>query len=344
MGKVTIRDVAKRAGVGVGTVSRVLNDSPDVSRETRTKVLTAINQLGYRPSSVARSLSKGERSLAVGIIVPFFTRPAFVGRLQGIEAVLAQSQYDLILYNVETQKKCDALFLKIPNERRVDGLISISLLPSKKSLELFRNANMPVVLVDAAHPELFSIEIDDIDGGRQVTQHLVDLGHRDIAFISDQLDSYFGSRASKKRFIGYQSVIEENGLPFKPEYHRQGEYSRSAAYNLTQGLLMLDAPPTAIFATSDTLALGVIEAIRQSGLKVPEDISVVGYDDIEVAATVRLTTIHQPLYQSGVEGAEALLQLLDHSLGDEELPNSFVLPVSLAVRDTTGPPSTGYGK
>jgi LacI family transcriptional regulator len=338
MSRVTIRDVAKKAGVGVGTVSRVLNNSPQVSEETYQRVTAAIRELDYRPSSVARQLSLGGRTLAVGIIVPFFTRPAFMGRLQGVEAALTQTKYDLILYNVETPEQRDRLFRHVPQEGRVDGLLSIALVPPRAVIDYCRNVELPLVLVDADHPELPSIRMDDFGGAHQAISYLIELGHRKIAFVSDIIETDFGSFATKRRFAGYRAALEEHGIPFREEFVKQGEYSRLTAFNLTSDLLKQPDLPTAIFATSDTLALGVIEAIRSAGLRVPRDISVVGYDDIDIATSFNLTTIHQPLYQSGVEGVEALLQLLDNGLQSSTV-TSYTLPVHLVIRETTSPPS-----
>ncbi len=331
----TIRDVAKRAGVGIGTVSRVLNNSPSVSEETRQKVLAAIEELNFRPNVLARQLSSGGGMLSIGIITPFFTRPAFVGRLEGIEHELAQTDYDLILYNVETPEQKQNLFRRVPSERRVDGLIIIALYPTDEDVAHFRRSGMPVVLVDAYHPDLPSITIDDEDGGRQAVQHLVSLGHRRIAFISDDLETPFGFRASAQRLRGYHQVLREAGIPTRPEYQKHGQYGRQNAFYLMQELLEVAEPPTAIFSTSDTQALGAMEAIEKLGLRIPDDISVVGYDDIEVATYVGLTTIRQPFYQSGVEGVHLLMQVLE---GMEGSSGSIRLPVSLVVRSTTAPP------
>lgn len=336
MARPTIRDVAQKAGVGVGTVSRVLNNSPLVSEATRQRVIEAIEALNFRPSQVARQLSTGGRSLAVGIIAPFFTRPAFVGRLQGIEAALTQSDYDLILYNVETPEQRDECFRRIPRDRRVDGLISIALRPSDHVIDLFERAEIPLVLLDTHHPALCSIRIDDEDGARQATTHLVELGHSRIAYVSDRLDGNFGFQASRRRYEGYRTVLEEHGIPFREVYHRQGDFGRHTAHRLTEELMALPEPPTAIFAASDTQALGVLEAIRQMDLHVPEDISVVGYDDIEMAAYIGLTTVHQPLYQSGVESADALSSLLTKNGEPDRLTT---LPVELIVRQTTATPA-----
>ncbi len=297
-------------------------------------MLTVIARMDFQPNRVARQLSTGGKSRSIGIIAPFFTRPAYVGRLEGVEYLLADSGYDLILYNVETPDQRDDLFYRIPLEKRVDGLIIISLYPGDDAVWHFKRNRMPVVLVDSYHPELPSVRIDDISGGRQATAHLADLGHQRIAFISDDLESPFGFKASANRLQGFRETLEEKGVPFNPLYHRFGEYGRAKAHQLADELLALEEPPTAIFATSDTQALGVIEAIQAARMRVPEDISVVGYDDLEVAQYVGLTTISQPFYESGIEGTRALFDLLD---GNAQTPETVSLPVSLVIRQTTGP-------
>lgn len=329
----TIRDVAKKAGVGVGTVSRVLNNSPHVSEATRQKVALVIQELDFHPSQIARRLSTG-KSLAIGVIAPFFTRPAMVGRLEGIEAALAQSDYDLILYNVETPEQCAKVFQDIPRERRVDGLIIVSLNPSDSDVAHFHRNGMPIVLVDTYHPEMPCVMMDDTSGGRQATEHLVGLGHSRIAFISDVIDNPFGFQASANRRTGHYAVLEENGIAVNPDYHRQGEYGRHTAHRLTREVMSLEEPPTAIFAASDTQAIGVLEALQELGFTVPDDVSLIGYDDIPAAEYLGLTTIRQPMYQSGVEGVNTLLKILNYTSSATAFTT---LPVGLVERETTGP-------
>jgi LacI family transcriptional regulator len=333
MTPVTIRDVAKRARVGVGTVSRVLNDSPSVSEPTRQKVLAAITELDYSPNPIARRLSLG-KTLTVAVIVPFFTRPSFVGRLRGIEYALADSEYDLIVYNVETTAKRDAYFHSVPRRERVDGLLIISLSPRDADVDHFLQADVPTVLVDARHPRLSRAVIADVDGGRMATQHLIDLGHRKIGYVSDRLENPFNFVSSRDRYEGYLQALDEAGIPFRPKYHRQGEHGRKEARDMASALLSLPDPPTAIFAASDTQAIGVLEAARDASLKVPEDLSVIGYDDIEVAEYLHLTTIRQPLFVSGVEGVELLLETI---AAPPPTPRRVLLQTELVVRDTTAP-------
>ena len=331
---VTIRDVAKRAGVGVGTVSRVLNDSPLVSRQTRAKVQAVIEELDYTPSPLARRLSLG-RTMTIGVIAPFFIRPSYVERLRGVDTVLAESEYDFIIYNVETVARRDACFRDILRQERVDGLLIITLPPTDEEVERLKQANIPTVLVDGAHPQISHVMIDDVAGGYQATRHLLDLGHRKIGYISDLLqESPFGFRPVADRYQGYRNALADAGIEFRPEYHRQGELSRREASRLAHELLTLPDPPTAIFAYSDTQAFGVLRAAQNLGLKVPEQLSIIGYDDIEISEFLHLTTIRQHLLESGQRGAELLLAEIAHP----GPPQEIILPTDLVLRSTTAPP------
>ena len=336
MASSTIRDVARKAGVGVGTVSRVINGSTAVSESTRQKVLAAIDALDYSPSPIARRLSLG-RTLTIGVIAPFFIRPSYVERLRGVEATLAESEYDFIIYNVETVTRRDACFRDIPRQERVDGLLIMTLKPSEKEIDRFRQFDMPFVLVDCVNPDVSHVAIDNVQGGYLATKHLIDLGHTKIGYISDLLqESPFGFRPVKDRYEGYRQALEEAGIAFNPDYHRQGELSRREARRLATELLAMPDPPTAIFAYSDTQAFGVLRAAQDIGLKIPEQLSVIGYDDIEISEFLHLTTIRQHLYESGVKGAELLLNEIGNSAAEKQ---SVFLPPELVVRDTTAVPA-----
>jgi DNA-binding LacI/PurR family transcriptional regulator len=332
---VTIRDVAKQAGVGLGTVSRVLNDSPLVSEATRQRVLEVIAELNYSPSPTARRLSL-RKTLTIAAIVPFFTRPSFIERLRGVESALAESKYDLTMFNVETVARRDACFRDIPRRERVDGVLIISLAPRDEETARFAAAGVPVVLVDAIHPALSWTVTDDVGGGQLATQHLLNLGHRRIGYISDPLESPFNFTSSRNRYQGYRQALDTAGIPFRPDYHREGEHGRYEARHLADELLSLPEPPTAIFAASDTQAMGVLEAARDANLDVPRDLSVIGYDDVEVAEYLGLTTMRQLLFESGQQGVELLLEMLENP---ETQAEHRVLPAELILRGTTAPPS-----
>jgi len=330
----TIRDVARRAGVGVGTVSRVINNNPQVSEETRQRVLQVINSLGYVPNPIARKLSTG-RTLTIAVIVPFFTRPSFNERLRGIESFLASSDYDLVIYNVETVERRDVCMQEIPRKDRFDGVIIMSLSPRDDDLPYLQRANIPLVLVDANHPSLASLHrviVDDIAGGYQATRHLIELGHTRIGYVSDYLETPFNFTSSRFRLEGYKQALHEAGIPFCQDYHQQGEHGRAESYSMAMKLLSLPDFPTAIFAASDTQAMGVLQAANELGLRVPYDLSVIGYDDIEIAEYLGLTTVRQLLYESGRRGVELLLNIVDHINLE---PVCEVLPTQLIVRKTT---------
>ncbi len=330
----TIRDVARQAGVGVGTVSRVLNESTAVSETTRIKVLTAIEDLNYVPNSMARRLSLG-RTMTVGILAPFFTRPSVVERLRGIEAVLAPTPYDLSLFNVETLNRRESCFRDIFRRERIDGLLVITLIPNESETKRLLKANIPTVLVDAYSDVFDCIVIDDVYGGRLATKHLLDLGHRRIGFISHYLADDFGNGSSKDRFVGYRQALQEAGVPFRPEYVEEGGADRDAAHEMASKLLALDERPTAIFAASDAQAVGILRAAQTFDLAVPEDLSVIGYDDIELAEYINLTTIHQPLIQSGTQGAEILLDIMQDEV---DIRQQVMLPIHIVPRGTTAVP------
>jgi LacI family transcriptional regulator len=332
---VTIRDVAKRAGVGIGTVSRVLNDRDSVSELTRNKVQAAIEDLNFSPSTIARRLSSG-KTMAIGVIVPFFTNASVVRRLQGIASVLADSEYDLVLFDVENTENRDILLTNIVQRKMVDGLIILSLKPTDSDLERFLQAGVPAVVVDARHPELSSIYVDNVQGGELATQHLINLGHKKIGYISDFPDNPFNLSPVYDRHQGYKIALKKAGISYRQEYYREASLNSQDARLKAVELLRLPDPPTAIFAYCDSQAIGVLEAARDVGLQVPQDLSVIGYDDVDAAQYLQLTTVRQCLFESGVKGAQLLLEVM----GDVfYAPQEFLLPTELIIRGSTAVPS-----
>jgi DNA-binding LacI/PurR family transcriptional regulator len=333
----TIADIAARSGVGLGTVSRVLNGSPRVSAETREKVEAAISALNYVPSAAARGLSRG-RTFNIAVMAPFFTRSAFVERIRGIEAAIADSPYDMVIYNVETVEKRDRCYRTVPDRRRADGVIIISLPPSADDLLQIAGAGLPIVFMDVKDPACAGFDrvlIDDVRGGRLATEHLIGLGHRRIGFIGDIPQPGFNFTSGSDRFAGYCQALDAAGLAFRPDYHLDGVFGQKVARDLALGMLSLPERPTAIFASNDTQALGVLEAARDLGLDVPGDLSVVGYDDIEISEFLGLTTVRQRLFESGQHGVGALLGRIDDPAA---APRCDILPIELIVRRTTSPP------
>ena len=332
---VTIADVARLAGVGRGTVSRVLNDRTNVDPTTRARVLAAIKSLDFVPNQTARRLSLG-RTQTVAVILPFLTRPSSVERLRGIELTLASAGYDLIVFNVETADRRDAVFRDLPRPERVDGLIIVSLSPHAAELERIERSGLPTVLVDAHHRALPRVVADDVRGGRLATQHLIGLGHRRIGFIGDIPRTPLAFTSSRLRLTGFRQAISAAGLRSPASLVGIGDHSRRRAAELTNRMLGLALPPTGIVCASDTQAAGVMEAASQVGLNVPGDLSVTGYDDLELADPLGLTTIHQPLCESGVRAVQRLLRRVD---GGPQEPLREVQDISLVVRRTSAPPA-----
>lgn len=331
----TIRDVARKAGVGLGTVSRVLNNSPLVSPTTRQRVLEVIAELRYTPSQIARSFALGKTHVA-SVIAPFFTRPSVVERLRGIEATLASSNYNLVVFNVEQVERRNACLRDVPRRDRTDGILIISIKPHPDEIDALRATHVPIVFVDTLAEDLPSVLIDDMAGGELATRYLIGLGHRRIGFIGDSLEESraFNFTSSRDREKGYARALQGCGIELRPEYQRHGFHGRFEARLLARELLQLSEPPTAIFAASDTQAMGVLEAARDLQIEVPAQLSVIGFDDIDVAEYLGLTTIRQPLFESGARGVELLLSLI---IG--EVPSGpEYLAIELITRSTTAPP------
>jgi DNA-binding LacI/PurR family transcriptional regulator len=331
---VTIADVAREAGVGRGTVSRVINDRANVDPVTRSRVLAVIEALGFVPSAAARRLSTG-RTQAVAVVVPFLTRPSVVERLRGIESELAAARLDMLAVNIETAERRDAILRDIARPDRVDGIILVSIAPRDEELARIHATGLPLVLLDAHHRSEHRVVTDDVGGGRLAARHLLDLGHRRIGFVGDIPAPGFGFSSSRLRLRGVTQALREDGLVIRRADVGLAGHSRAAARASAEAILGRPDRPTAIIAASDTEALGVLEAAAAASLRVPADLSVIGYDDIEAADHVGLTTVRQPLAESGARAARRLAASIR---GEDPGPLRDLLPVSLVVRRTTAPP------
>lgn len=329
-----IADVAARAGVGIATVSRVLNERVNVAPATRERVLEAIRALEYRPSSVAQNLSL-KRTLVIGVVLPFLTEASPIERVRGVVTALASSPYDLALYDVESADRQRRAFRLLADSHRTDGLLVVSLIPPDQEIRRLEAESIPCVLIDARHDGLPSVLIDDVAGGELAARYLLELGHRRIAFIGDKPADPFRFKSSRDRTTGYERALASADVPIRPEYVREGTQSRHLARSIAEELLRLPEPPTAVFAASDVQALGVLEAARGLGIDVPGELSVIGFDDIEIASYAGLTTVRQPLFDSGRRGAELLLEAL---AGEPPSAHVETLPLDLVVRGTTRPP------
>ncbi len=326
----------------MATASRVLNRHELVHDETRRRVLRAMEELKFTPSHAARRLSLG-RTLTISVVITFLTRPQAAERLRGVDAVLSDSEFDLVIYNVETVEKRDQYLRTLPVAQRTDGLLVVSLPPNPDEVAALATASIPVVVIDAHAPgleRLPGVVGDDVAGGELATRHLLELGHRRIGFVGDAFENPFGFTSGRDRFAGYERALATAGIAACRDLVALGAHGRYEARELAMRLLESPERPTAVFAASDTQALGVMAAARESGLQIPDDLSVIGYDDIEAADYVGLTTVRQQLFESGRLGAELLLKEIDER---SAVPPLVTLDPSVVVRSTTAVPKGGPG-
>ena len=333
--RITIADVAADAGVGVGTVSRVLNGSEQVRESTLRTVLDSIERLGYRPSHAAVTLVRGTPQ-TVALVVTHMTRPSTVVRVASALAILEEQGYDTIVYNVDSPAERDRHLEALLPTRRVDGVLSICLPLSRGQLDQFARTGVALASVDATNPSVPQTVVDNEAGGRLATGHLVALGHRRIGFVGDKSFSRppagLGFTSSADRLRGYKQALAAAGIAAEPSLIRRGPHDAAVAAEHAAQLLKSPDPPSAIFAASDTQAIGVLAAADRLGVPVPDRLSVVGFDDIESAAFLGLSTVRQPLARSGTEGARRLCALLR---GERVRPLRQELPVELMARGSS---------
>ncbi|MEE8330999.1 MAG: LacI family DNA-binding transcriptional regulator [Acidimicrobiia bacterium] len=326
----TILDVAAKAEVGVGTVSRVLNNSPNVSDATRAKVSAVIAELDYRPSSVARALSSGKTS-SLPIFATNITVPSVTQRIRGILEVVDEV-HEVVVCQVRDPGQRFEFVDRHAIRQPAFGVITISVDLEPQELESFRSSGVPVVSVDHRIDGVPSVVIDDVTAAKQAVGHLIDLGHTRIGFLGDAGTGDYRSRASEARRDGYRLALREAGIRLVEENEATvGDGKKAAA----AALLSQELPPTAVIADADSTALCVLAVARRMGLRVPIDLSVVGFDDIWAADAAGLTTVAQPLEKSGRLGAQTLFSVAR----GEEVPMVTTLQTKLIERETTSPPA-----
>ena len=329
--KVTIRNVAQEAGVSISTVSRVFNSPERVSKEKRERILNVIERLGYVPKPAARELARKEVG-QICVIAPFFTVPSFTQRLRGIASSLVDTPYDLITYTVDSLARLQGYYIKLSLANRLDGLIVMSLPIDETEVLRFKNANIPTVFIENRVSGFSSIEIDDLQGGKIAAEHFIEKGHTRCAFMGNMVTTDYALSPDTKRLEGYRSILLENGLNLPDEYIKFIEFPPEGLEGYISELLFQNNPPTAIFAASDHIAMNILKFARKKKIRVPEDLAVIGFDDIETANYLDLTTISQSLDQSG----EFAVELLLAQMSDPNRPTQNInLQLKLIERGTT---------
>jgi LacI family transcriptional regulator len=334
--EVTIVDVAREAGVSYSTVSRVVNNLPSVKSETRAKVLQAMTRMGYQANLQARSLAGG-RSNVIGLLVVDLATQYMGEIMYGIEDVLADRQYELMLYTTHRRKTKESAYVNMMARGLADGLLILLPRDPGAYLESLRNRDFPYVLIDYHNRDEsdLSVSAANTEGGYQATKHLIDLGHKRIGMITGWMDMV----SAQDRLEGYRAALADHGLTADPNLIYEGDFAQASGFEGASHFLSLPDPPTAVFASNDATAVGVVDAARLRGLKVPDDLSIIGFDDIPQAATLSppLTTISQPLREMGQIATRMLLDRIEDSVRKQ---SSIVLPTELVLRGSTSRPAT----
>ena len=327
----TIYDVARSAGVSIATVSRVLNTPELVGGAKRTAVFTAIDQLGFRPRADARARAKRSAG-RIGVITPFFTAPSFVQRLRGVASVLTETNYELVIFTVDTNERLNFYLDTIPLTHDLDGLILISVRVEGSIRQRLLDSHLETVLIEYPLIEFSSVEIDDREGGILAADYLLRKGHRQFAFVGETNFPKYGINPISSRLAGFQERLAQDNIHFTKEKIWEVPYQVSAAQQIALEKLTLPDRPTAVFSATDLQAVGILKAARQLGLRVPADITILGFDDLDIAEYVGLSTVRQPLDESGRVAAELLFsRLTDRSRSVQHIR----LPLSLVERETS---------
>lgn len=333
--RVTIKDVAAQTGVSYQTVSRVINHSPDVNEATRAKVQKAIADLNYQPSLAARSLP-GKRSYVIGFIIPYdpdylIRDPNLLAQISGADAEANRHGYNLLLSTAGDSKQGLEAYERFVRNHVGDGALVIETASSQEGGELLANRHYPYVSLgrDLGNPQAYIVCSDNREGGKKATQHLLEKGHKRIGIINGPP---IGAVAGlHDRLEGHQQALTEAGLEFDPAMMVFGDYTRPSGEEAVCKLLSLPQPPSAIFALNDRMAMGAIRTIQLAGMRIPEDIAVVGFDDIPAAADFNppLTTVRGKARHMGQAAAQLLFKLI---AGEDIEERELILPAELVVR------------
>ncbi|WP_448058455.1 LacI family DNA-binding transcriptional regulator [Cellulomonas hominis] len=328
-----IEDVARVAGVSTATVSRALRGLPNVTAATRERVRRAAEELGYVPSPSAASLASG-RTRTIGLLTPWVTHWFFANVIEGAERALRAEDFDALLYTLEITRGTPRLrFDPDVLRRRVDGALVVGLPLESDEVQALEGLGYPVVFVGAGAPGRVTVGVDDVATARFATAHLADLGHRVIAHLTGEPDDVLDWSPAVLRARGWREEIRARGLDDAPELEIHGHFDVAGGRSSMHAMLDRRPDVTGVFAASDEMAMGAILAMRDRGLRVPDDVSVIGVDGHDMAEHLGLTTMAQDVYEQGMTAATMLLDMITGS----PVPGDVVFPTHLVNRTSTGP-------
>lgn len=331
---ITIFDVAREAGVSYSTVSRVVNNKSYVKPDTRERVAQAMSRLGYQANLHARSLAGG-RSHVIGLLVHNMSTQYMTEIFRGIDDVLATHDYELMLYTTHRRQTKESTYVNMMARGLADGLLIVLPRQPEAYIESLRARDFPYVLIDQVGIDEHDVSVTatNFQGAYDATSHLIALGHRRIGKICGWMDMI----GARDRLEGYKAALADHGLPVDPQLIVIGDFEQSSGYAAVETLLNLAEPPTAVFASNDVMAQGALERLRERNLQVPQDISLIGFDDIPLASILNppLTTLRQPMVEMG---RMATQMLLDWISNPGQKPTSVILSTQLILRESTSSP------
>lgn len=309
--KVTIKDIAKEAEVSIATVSRVLNNKPDVGDNTRAKILKIIEKMNYNPNSIARGLVM-QKTHTIGLVIPDISNPFFPQIVRAVEDKAQKLGYSVILFNTDNHLEREKKAVELFKSKQIDGLIVSFSLGNEEILKSLKKANYPVVQIDRSTlADIYPlVSIDNQKSAYQMVEYLLNKGHKKIAHISGDLNT----TTARERLLAYKKALSDYGVELNQNYIVEGDYSQESAYKAMQKILKLKTLPTAVFAANDLSAAGVYKALFDAGLRIPENMAVAGHDDINLASLLKpdLTTMRQPKYEMGERAVTILLKMINN--------------------------------
>lgn len=303
---ITIYDVANEAGVSAATVSRVMNEPSKVALKKRTAVLDAIKKFNFVPKADA-VINARRAYKKIGVIAPLFTQPSFMERLRGISGVLSAEHYELVIYSIDTVKDLENYINSLVVANRIDGLIFLCIHLESASMHLLRRAKFPVVFVEEKVEGFDSVIVRNLEGGQQAGEYFWELGCRDPGFIGERADKTYAVEAMEDRLRGYKFVFANHGIVPRSENFWIGQYPTTNIDDGIEAVLSQPQIPDCIFCSSDVIAARLINIAREKGIKIPEQLKVLGFDNIDISPYIGLSSVDQKLDESGRLAAELLL-------------------------------------
>jgi len=331
-----IKEIARRSGVSVATVSRVLNHPEKVAPSTKQRILEIMEELDYTPNWFARGLNFN-RTNTIGLVIPHILNPGYMEIAKGVEDVAHQKEYTMLFCNVEGSVEKERKYVDDLIKRRIDGIVMVSSLLEDDDIQAIKDQGTPVVLVGENKGSIKGVPIVRIDcegAAYKAVRHLIEIGYRDIAIIC----GFTPERENKRKVAGYMRALAEEGIPERKEYVQEAANTIEGGYIAAKRLIDLKQRPRAIFTTSDLLAFGAIDAMKDHGIKVPDEVAFVGFDNIRMSNLIdpKLTTVEKPLHKMGVVGARLLFDIIDSKGEENNYCREILLQSKLKIRKSCG--------